>query len=133
VEEAEWKRTVEGLKATQDWSKWLISLLTGVITIIGAALKLEPQLFDIYTRVGVVLAVLCFIVCEITASGVILWISGLMQHHSYGVNLSLFGMPKDRTFIEKMISGLIFYQYWSFVIGISLFGACVIWSAMTHK
>jgi len=43
MEPEKWKRSIEGLNAAQDWSKWLVTIETGMITVLWVFARLTAR------------------------------------------------------------------------------------------
>ncbi len=61
---------LEALKLISDWAKWLVTIETGAIAIIGTLFKSNKNQFSIWTKSFGSLAIICFLL-SIAASKVV--------------------------------------------------------------
>lgn len=87
------KNDADAVKLLAEWSKWLASLQTGVITLLGVVVASEKVNISSNAHPGLLVAgVICFVVSLLSASFLLFALPGVLQRLPPPPNKDFFAM-----------------------------------------
>lgn len=81
--------SLEALRLISDWAKWLITIETGAIALIGATLKADGVARSQSARMLASAAIVCFVVSIVAAAVLLLSLPEIAQSIQPGTNIWL--------------------------------------------
>jgi hypothetical protein len=118
-------KTMGGLKLVSDWAKWLITIESGAIAVIGGLIKLGQPSPTYWEAVFATLAIVCFLVSIATAALLLLSLPEIAQKFDPDENIWLasdsvigpvlhMGIQGFATFESLFFGvGLVSFHFWS--------------------
>jgi hypothetical protein len=79
--------SLEGLKLISDWAKWLITIETGAIAIIGAVIRPDKGSLSLPTKILATAAIICFLVSIAAAALLLLSLPEIAQNLRPEINI----------------------------------------------
>jgi hypothetical protein len=115
MDNPELAHTLEGLKFISDWSKWLVTLVTGAATVLGLIFKLQGEghtALPEAARCFAFLTFLFFFLSVLFAAGLLYKLPGIAQRLStHYANEDLYFMGSTYTKEERVARTLRWYEW----------------------
>lgn len=117
---------LEGLKLIADWAKWLITVETAAIAVIGAYLKANPILLPSIVKVASTAAVCSFVVSMAAAALLLLSLPEVAQRLDGNTNIWLTSDSIISRVFGANIQAFATIESFFFGLGVVLMAALVI-------
>ena len=120
-------RSLEALKLISDWSKWLVTIETGAIAVVGAVIKLGTSTMPVLAKICATAALGSFVASIAAAALLLLSLPEIAQRVTDGESV---WMTRDRVigrvFRGVTTQGLAVFEAFFFGTGVVAFAAMIL-------
>lgn len=117
---------LEALRLIADWAKWLITIETGAIAIIGAVIKVETATSSESVRVFATGAIVSFVISIAAAATLLLTLPDIAQNLQPGVNVWLTSDTVVGRVFHLNTQDIALLESFFFGLGILCFAALIV-------